>query len=100
MILSKMVVLMAKNLMNNYRSNVPPTVKVRMHCKHYNPCLLAMANMKLMEEIAIHRHVPRMIIVIHDLCKKENNMQKKMKNKDASSREEGKSFGMELKQEL
>ena len=38
-IFSKTVVSMAKNLMNNYRSNVPPTVKVRMHCKHYNPCL-------------------------------------------------------------
>jgi hypothetical protein len=71
-----MVVSMAKNLMNNYKSNVPPTIKVRMHCKHYNPSLLAMANMKLAEDIAIHRHVPRMIIVIHGLCKKEN-MQKK-----------------------
>ena len=74
MIFSMMVVSMAKNLMNNYRSNVPPTIKVRMHCKHNNPCLLAMANTKLTEEIVIHRHVPRMIIVIHDLCKKENNM--------------------------
>jgi len=35
-----------------------------------------MANTKLMEDIAIHRHVPRMIIVIHDPYKKENNMQK------------------------
>jgi hypothetical protein len=42
-----------------------------------------MANTKLAEDIAIHRHVPRMIIVIHDLCKKENNMQRKTKNKDA-----------------
>jgi len=42
-----------------------------------------MVNMKLVRDIAIHRHVQRMIIIIHDLCKKENNMQKKMKNKDA-----------------
>ena len=83
MIFSKMVVSMPKNLMNNYRNNVPPTVKVRMHCKHYNPWLMAMANTKLAKDIAIHRHVLRMIIVIHDLCKKENNMQKKTKNKDA-----------------
>jgi hypothetical protein len=41
-----------------------------------------------------------MIIVIHDLCKKENNMQKKRRTKMPCSREEGKSFGMELKQEL
>ena len=56
--------------------------------------------MKLAKDIAIHRHVTRMIIVIHDLCKKENNMQKKQKTKMPSSRVEGKSFGMELKQEL
>jgi hypothetical protein len=36
-----------------------------------------MVNTKLAEDIAIHYHVPRMIIVIHDLCKKENNMLKK-----------------------
>jgi len=42
-----------------------------------------MANTKLAEDIAIYRHVPKMIIVIHDLCKKENNMQKKMENNDA-----------------
>jgi hypothetical protein len=35
-----------------------------------------MANMKLAKDILIDRHIPRMIIVIHDLCKKENNMQK------------------------
>jgi hypothetical protein len=29
-----------------------------------------MANTKLVEDIAIHRH-PRMSIVIHDLCKKQ-----------------------------
>jgi hypothetical protein len=56
-----------------------------------------MANRKLVEDIVIHRHVPRMIIGIHDLCKKENNMQKKQRTKMLSSREEGKSFGMELK---
>jgi prophage tail gpP-like protein len=59
-----------------------------------------MANTKLVEDIAIHRHVPRMVIVIHDLCKKENNMQKKRRTKMPSSRVEGKSFGMELKQGL
>jgi prophage tail gpP-like protein len=59
-----------------------------------------MANMKLTEDIAIHRHVPRMITVIHDLCKKENSMQKKQRTKMPSSRVEGKSFGLELKQEL
>jgi len=59
-----------------------------------------MANTKLTEDIVIHRHVPRMIIVIHDLCKKENNMMKKQRTKMPSSREEGKSFGMELKKEL
>jgi hypothetical protein len=42
-----------------------------------------MANTKLTKDIAIHRHVPRMIIVIHDLCKKEKKYAKKMKNKDA-----------------
>ena len=57
--------------------------------------------MKLTEDIAIHKHVPRMIIVIHDLFKKENNMQKKkQRTKMPSSRVDGKSFGMELKQEL
>jgi len=59
-----------------------------------------MTNTKLMEDIAIHKHVPKMIIVIHDLCKKEHNMQKKQRTKMPSSRVEGKSFGMELKQEL
>jgi prophage tail gpP-like protein len=60
-----------------------------------------MANMKLMKDIAIHRHVPRMIIVIHDLCKKRKlYAEKKQRTKMPSSRVEGKSFGLELKQEL
>jgi len=42
-----------------------------------------MANTKLMEDITIHRHVPRMIIVIHDLCKKRKKYAEKMKKKDA-----------------
>jgi hypothetical protein len=33
--------------------------------------------MKLTEDIVIHRHVPRMIIVTHDLCKNEKKICKK-----------------------
>jgi hypothetical protein len=33
--------------------------------------------MKLAEDIAIHRHVPKMIIVVHDLCKKRKQYAEK-----------------------
>jgi hypothetical protein len=41
-----------------------------------------MANMKLAKDILIDRHIPRMIIVIRDLCKKEITC-KKIKSKEA-----------------
>jgi hypothetical protein len=38
-----------------------------------------MTNTKLMEDITIHKHIPRMIIVIDDLCKKRKQYAEKNK---------------------